>query len=96
MNTKETKLFGVPMQICTAEKMVAYNICFSIYDLYNNCAPINWNWRIVTSIVSNLKCKYNKDMIQHYVMYNLDRFAKEPHHIFSSKEEVGEFFKSGY
>ena len=92
MDLTEHKIRGIDIDVCSCEKKIAYNICLSIYERYT---PI-FNWLIVDAYLPAESSGYNRDIIKHYVMFNLESYSKLSTHIFLSYDEIGKAFINGY
>jgi hypothetical protein len=96
MNTKLTKIRNENIDVCSVEQVVAYNICSSYADIYAKTPRVAWNWTLITSCIERTAMRCNKDMVQHFIMFNFESYIANGCKILSTYEEVGQMFKNGY
>lgn len=96
MNTKLTKIRNISLDVCCAEQVIAYNICNRYASLYSNKPRISWNLGLIKDAIYQINSNVNKDMLQHFVMFNFEKYVKNGSKIYSSYDEIGLMFTNGY
>lgn len=87
------KIRNIDLSICTHEQKVAYNFCFRYYDVF--LAQKDDRIEVIKKLLLPLKHNKNIDFktVSGYVLRNIERYAAGEKHIFSSYQEIGNFFK---
>lgn len=96
MKATLTKIRNVNIDVCSVEQKVAYNICSMYADIYAKTPRIAWDWTLITSSIERTAMRCNKDMVQHFIMFNFESYIANGRNILSTYEEVGQMFKNGY
>lgn len=110
MKLKYHKIKNTPLDICTAEAVIAYNYAFSNGDLFKRrYSACNCHFQqadiireavafIVKQISNNdrVKTKYNVDTIFCCLNAGLEEYISKKCPIFTNYEDIGKIFKSNY
>lgn len=96
---KYHKIRNVPLEICTAEQMIAYNIAFANYDWIRTRAFANWRDEIRTICGRYAKdpkfTRYDMDAVQSALLAGFEQYALCPF-IASDYEKIGKSFPALY
>lgn len=105
------KIKNIPLEECSAEQKIAYNLAFSNYDLFlkeYNRLPIQFQKSelIAQAIKKMLELyqlgydykqgKYNEDAIFCALNAGFENYLKAKHHILTSYENIGRMFPAHY
>lgn len=97
MNLKGHKIPGVDKSVCNKEQKVAYNLLFA------HCGILKNNRNIALDLIQKNLARaphiyyknLNIDLIYHYVLQSIDRYAKYNNSgILTSYEEIGKLIYS--
>ena len=105
---KYHKIRNVPLAVCTAEQMQAYNFSCLYYDeikkAYNKCT-CNFQKAdviregvkyIMNRLSENVKSKFDIDAIFCCLNAGLENYLNSKYHIIASYEEIGKIFPALY
>lgn len=105
------KINGVPLDECTAEQKIAYNLAFMYYDNvikeYNRLPMQFQKSELVSASVRKMldlyrmgrdykPGKYNEDAIFCALNAGFENYLKAKYHILSSYKAIGEMFPANY
>lgn len=93
---KYHKIRNVPMNVCTAEQKIAYNIAFAHYEIagtYHSYAEAAQNF--VSWCKDSIK-NYDIDAVFCALNAGLENYCKAKYRILSSYEEIGRMFPANY
>ena len=108
---KYHKIRGVPLDECTAEQKIAYNLAFAYYynviQEYNRLTMQFQKSELVSVSVRKMldlyrmgrdykPGKYNEDAIFCALNAGFENYLKAKYHILSSYKEIGEMFPANY
>lgn len=108
---KYHKIKNVPLETCTCEQKIAYNLAFSHYTIYiksYNNAPFAFQkstiiHRAVNDMIKHYKNsydyvegKYNIDAIFCALNAGLENYFNTKYKILSSYEDIGKIFPANY
>lgn len=110
MKLKYHKIKNIPLEVCTAEQKIAYNLAFSnisiIEKTYNKCTTEIQKSSVISEAVNlcmkqwtnsyDYESRYNIDAIFSALMAGMERYINEKYHILNSYEEIGEMFPANY
>lgn len=96
---KYHKIRNIPLDVCTAEQMIAYNIAFANYDWIRTRCFDNWRDEIRT-IIRRYKTdpkfkRYDMDLVQSALLAGFEQYARYPF-IASDYERIGKAFPALY
>lgn len=107
---KYHKIRNVPLEVCTAEQVIAYNYAFAYYDKFEKEYKIQVIGLHKSDIAHEfvrfcLDCiKNNQKIMQRYdidaifscLMAGREKYLEADYHILTSYKEVGEMFPALY
>ena len=110
MKLKYHKIKNVPLEVCTAEQKIAYNLAHSniyiIKESYDRCTTGIQKSDIVSEAVNmcitnwknsySYQSKYNIDAIFSALMAGMEGYMNTKYHILQSYEEIGKMFPANY
>lgn len=87
------KIRNIDISTCNAEQAAAYNFCLRFYDVY--LAQKGNREKVIDLLLLPLKHYKSLDYnaVSDYVHRNIERYAIREKHIFTSYQEIGNFFK---
>ena len=104
---KYHKIRNVPLNVCTAEQKIAYNLACRYYDLvikeYNRL-PMQFQkaeliHQVIQKIMELYRCnktKYDEDAIFSALNAGLENYINLKYHVLMSYKEIGETFPANY
>ena len=94
---KYHKIRNVPLDVCTAEQKVAYNLAFSHHDFVVKSGKFHSYAEAAQYIVKNLyHGKYDANAIFCALNAGLENYCKGKYHIMTSYAEIGAMFPARY
>lgn len=110
MKLKYHKIRNVPLEVCTAEQKIAYNLAWSNIDIikksYDRCMTGTQKSDVVLEAVNmcirhwknsySHENKYNIDAIFSALMAGMEKYINTKYHILLSYDEIGKMFPANY
>lgn len=108
---KYHKIKNVPLDVCTAEQKIAYNLAFSNYALFEkqyHALPMHFQKRDLISyavhkMIDMYKCgyhyidgKYNIDAIFSALNAGFENYLCADYHILTNYKDIGNMFPANY
>ena len=108
---KYHKIKNIPLDVCTAEQKIAYNLAFSNYALFEkqyHALPMHFQKRDLISyavhkMIDMYKCgydyidgKYNIDAIFSALNAGFENYLCADYHILTSYKDIGNMFPANY
>lgn len=107
---KYHKINNIPLETCTAEQKIAYNLAFAHYDLflkeYNRMPTGHARAEVIHHAARKMiewykggysyTNKYNIDLIFSALLAGLENYFNTKYKILSSYKEIGKIFPANY